>query len=478
MKYVKYFLNKTLAEGFKAESDFVAYLDEENKVLYSRGGEMIKDGEMVADAPDPTEGFVDLGLSVMWASCNLGASSPEETGLFYSWGEVNGHELAEDGVSFKDGHRFSPYYENNEYTGVTSDDLQYGSKDTVKQYYISQGRDMLLHYRMPNNEQWQELIDGTTRELITINDKQAVKLTSKNNGNFIVLPLSVSFSPNGTSSNHVMDSETACYWSSTSGDYSGAYSEIYHNSGNIYLRSSSNSQDNYSGFQIRGVCSLLPTTAYVSPGKKITNQDSYAVYSNNMLFCASSPTTIFASNTPDFEPVNSDPNVICMWEMYNRNGEYEINLSEADLNFGSPHNLKYLKFVSENGVDVTVSTWVPVDPLVTKTLLLKSPYVIFKNTPTSTVFRLHYCDLIDKNLQLEWTGYSKKEFYIASVYNFMSSSVDANVLFTGSINGRKIRTISNSDIALWEPELNEEGIVYIKFNSGNSTLYVTLLPNE
>lgn len=49
MKYVKYFLNKTLAEGFKAESDFVAYLDEENKVLYSRGGEVIKDGEMVED---------------------------------------------------------------------------------------------------------------------------------------------------------------------------------------------------------------------------------------------------------------------------------------------------------------------------------------------------------------------------------------------------------------------------------------------
>jgi hypothetical protein len=37
-------------------------------------------------------GFVDLGLSVLWAECNLGASSPEGTGLFYSWGEVQGHE--------------------------------------------------------------------------------------------------------------------------------------------------------------------------------------------------------------------------------------------------------------------------------------------------------------------------------------------------------------------------------------------------
>lgn len=34
------------------------------------------------------KGAVDLGLSVMWASCNLGASSPEEFGNYYAWGEI------------------------------------------------------------------------------------------------------------------------------------------------------------------------------------------------------------------------------------------------------------------------------------------------------------------------------------------------------------------------------------------------------
>ena len=32
--------------------------------------------------------YVDLGLSVKWATCNLGASSPEELGDKYAWGEV------------------------------------------------------------------------------------------------------------------------------------------------------------------------------------------------------------------------------------------------------------------------------------------------------------------------------------------------------------------------------------------------------
>lgn len=39
--------------------------------------------------PDVSDAYlVDLGLSVKWASCNLGASSPEEFGDFYSWGET------------------------------------------------------------------------------------------------------------------------------------------------------------------------------------------------------------------------------------------------------------------------------------------------------------------------------------------------------------------------------------------------------
>ncbi len=33
--------------------------------------------------------YVDLGLSVKWATCNVGATSPEQTGRFFAWGETN-----------------------------------------------------------------------------------------------------------------------------------------------------------------------------------------------------------------------------------------------------------------------------------------------------------------------------------------------------------------------------------------------------
>ena len=37
------------------------------------------------------EGFkiVDMGLSVKWASCNLGACKSEQSGNYYAWGELN-----------------------------------------------------------------------------------------------------------------------------------------------------------------------------------------------------------------------------------------------------------------------------------------------------------------------------------------------------------------------------------------------------
>ena len=32
---------------------------------------------------------VDLGLSVKWSHCNIGAQSPEQCGNFYAWGEIS-----------------------------------------------------------------------------------------------------------------------------------------------------------------------------------------------------------------------------------------------------------------------------------------------------------------------------------------------------------------------------------------------------
>lgn len=40
------------------------------------------------EKPEPAMEYVDLGLSVKWATCNLGATKDDEIGNYYAWGET------------------------------------------------------------------------------------------------------------------------------------------------------------------------------------------------------------------------------------------------------------------------------------------------------------------------------------------------------------------------------------------------------
>ena len=54
-------------------------------------------------SPTGTEnghGYVDLGLSVKWATCNVGATKPEEYGNYYAWGETE-TKTTYDGSTYK-----------------------------------------------------------------------------------------------------------------------------------------------------------------------------------------------------------------------------------------------------------------------------------------------------------------------------------------------------------------------------------------
>ena len=63
------------------------------KTLYIGGVQMVSSVGKSVDSP--TEGsiaghdYVDLGLSVKWATCNIGASSPSDYGDYFAWGETS-----------------------------------------------------------------------------------------------------------------------------------------------------------------------------------------------------------------------------------------------------------------------------------------------------------------------------------------------------------------------------------------------------
>lgn len=127
--------------------------------------------------------WVDLGLSVKWATCNVGATKPEEYGNYYAWGETEP----------KTTYTLSTYKWCN-----GSDDTF--TKYCTKSYYGTVDNKVVLEladdaaranwggaWRMPTDSEWYELIDDCTLTWTTLNDVNGYNVEGPN-GNSIFLP--------------------------------------------------------------------------------------------------------------------------------------------------------------------------------------------------------------------------------------------------------------------------------------------------
>ncbi len=130
--------------------------------------------------------WVDLGLSVKWATCNVGATTPEGYGNYYAWGETKP----------KSTYNWSTYkYCNGTTYSMTKycTDSEYGIVDNKTTLELS---DDAAHvnwggsWRMPTKAEQDELGDtnNCTWTWTTQNGVNGYKVTSKKNGNSIFLP--------------------------------------------------------------------------------------------------------------------------------------------------------------------------------------------------------------------------------------------------------------------------------------------------
>lgn len=114
--------------------------------------------------------YIDLGLSVKWATCNLGASKPEGYGNYYAWGET---EPKTEYSWYR--YKWCKY----RYDKLTKycKDSEYG---TVDNKTVLEPEDDAAHvnlggsWRMPTMEEWEELIDNCTWERIEDNNGRSI----------------------------------------------------------------------------------------------------------------------------------------------------------------------------------------------------------------------------------------------------------------------------------------------------------------
>ena len=127
---------------------------------------------------------IDLGLSVKWASCNVGATAPEEYGGYYAWGETEE----------KSNYNWSIYkYCNGSYNSMTKycTSSSYG---TVDNKTTLEPDDDVAHvkwggsWRMPTKAEQNELRNNCTWLWTTLNGVNGYSVTGPN-GNSIFLPV-------------------------------------------------------------------------------------------------------------------------------------------------------------------------------------------------------------------------------------------------------------------------------------------------
>ena len=182
--------------------------------------------------------YVDLGLpsGLLWATCNVGATSPEQAGLYFAFGETTGYsaEQVEKGV--------------RKFNKTSYKAKQFTSDLTLEEdaaHACMGGK-----WRMPTMAECQELIDNCDAMWTENYGGTGVKgsaFTSRVNGNSVFFPAA------GLCSDSSVINVDSCgyYWSASRNLFSGVW-YLYFNSGNFlvdYL-----CYYWYFGYSVRGVC--------------------------------------------------------------------------------------------------------------------------------------------------------------------------------------------------------------------------------
>lgn len=132
--------------------------------------------------------YVDLGLSVKWATCNVGASRPGDYGNYFAWGETSPKrsydwqnlKYCTEGDSYANV-KFSKYVAESEY-GPVDNKIHLELNDDAARQNWGDG------WRMPTINELQELLDNCIWIWTTMNGKYGYKVLSRLNNNTIFLP--------------------------------------------------------------------------------------------------------------------------------------------------------------------------------------------------------------------------------------------------------------------------------------------------
>lgn len=168
---------------------------------------------VVEDESEIKHEYVDLGLSVKWATYNVGAISEDDFGDFFAWGELQSKDFYFWNTYTHcsgDGYSITKYYNDKSHDYYDFVDSKYNLDIEDDVAHVKWGG----NWRMPTQEEMEELVSNCSWTYIKINGYDVYKVTSTVEGftdNYIYLP-----SAGHKQENNWADSgKSGNYWTST-----------------------------------------------------------------------------------------------------------------------------------------------------------------------------------------------------------------------------------------------------------------------
>jgi hypothetical protein len=277
---------------------------------------------------------VDLGLSVKWATFNLGAKAPEDYGNYFAWAEIEPKDqYTWANYIWCQGtyNTLTKYCTNNDYGNIDNITIIESEDDAATMRW--QG-----DWRIPTQAEWQELQSKCTWQWVSLNGVSGYKITSKVTGytdESIFLP-AAGYRSGKSYYNH----GTHGYYRSSSlytGDPNETWRLYFHATG----ISVSHANDRNGGWSIRPVCGPLtqstPTVETIA-ATQITDQS--ALVGGKVSHDGGAHITefgiVFGTNT---NPTTEDNKITCSGGF----GLFFTNLSSL-----TPHTTYYVRAFATN----------------------------------------------------------------------------------------------------------------------------------
>lgn len=154
---------------------------------------------------------IDLGLSVLWANCNMGAKLPRDYGARVAWGDPTGLQWSGQGIGWQN----DSYTWHTDYYGGDNPptDIAETALDIAAQYW-GEG------WHIPSYSEAKELCEQCQWKLITYGDLKWYEVIGPN-GNSIIMPLAGLYGDDVNATNRFQRgpigvNEMGSYWTSSS----------------------------------------------------------------------------------------------------------------------------------------------------------------------------------------------------------------------------------------------------------------------